>query len=415
MAQKYTEPVVRKIVEADTSHEYSLLFIESQGKKSPRTGKTMKRKMTLGHNECGHTYQVDIYEFLEGKRRCGKCKGKKLRMHFVESLESIKEKTKELTKGEYSFVDTHYTNSKTKHSFLHNTCETVFEKTWGKFKGTPKQADQRCPKCTRLGMESGASMYVRDIFDTLGVTYVKEKRLNDCTNPETGYTLPFDYYMPKIHTLIEIDGEQHERNSFSKYASDGIFERDGIKNVYAEDNGIELVRIPAREWSQLPEILHAILSKELLKSLSTEEVKAIPQSSHPQRINKDLQKLHHGEYGLHDLYYFGVDRPHTFIHHACGSLFKKTLSNLRLEAVPCPHCKKKIREKRQHDNCNQKLIKKTNGRYSLDKSHTGRTRDSKRLVHCHACSESWYSLVDNIMRNNGGCPSCNKKNRAKSA
>ena len=61
MKQKYPNDLVKKIVEEDTDHEYSLLSIESQGKKNPLTGKTMKRRMSLQHNntDCGHTYEVD--------------------------------------------------------------------------------------------------------------------------------------------------------------------------------------------------------------------------------------------------------------------------------------------------------------------------------------------------------------------
>jgi hypothetical protein len=402
-------------VEEDTDHEYSLLSIDSRGKKNPLTGEAIKRKMSLQHNECGHTYEIDIYEFIEGKRRCGKCKGKVLQAQNAEDIEVIKLKTKELTDDEYSFVDAQYINSKTKHNFLHHACGTVFEKSWDKFRGTLKKPGQRCPMCVRKGMESGASRYTRDILDYTNVDYVLEKRFDDCINPETGNTLPFDYYLPQINTLIEIDGEQHERASFSKYASEGIFIRDELKNKYAEDNGIELVRIPAKKWSKLPEILHAILSKDLLKTLTLDTVKSITHSSHPERINMDLKKIHNGEYALHDPYYFGVDRRHNFIHHTCGTIFTKTLSTVKLETLPCPECKKKIREKKQHDVCNAKLIKKTKGRYSLDDSHIGRTKENKRLVLCHECNHSWYSLTGNIMQNNGGCPDCNRRHRSKSA
>ncbi|MEA3397778.1 MAG: hypothetical protein U9R05_09990 [Chloroflexota bacterium] len=217
MKQKYPNDLVKKIVEIDTNHEYSLLSIESQGKKNPKTGKTMKRKMTLQHNECGHTYALYIYEFIEGKRRCGKCKGKVLQKKNAEDIENIKIKTMELSDGEYSFVDNCYINSKTEHKFLHHACGTVFKKKWDKFKGTPKQPGQRCTECYRKGMESVASRYTRDVLDHLQVEYVCEQRFDDCRNPKTGNLLPFDYYLPEINTLIEIDGEQHERGSFTKY------------------------------------------------------------------------------------------------------------------------------------------------------------------------------------------------------
>jgi len=78
MGQKFTEPVVRKKVEEDTNNEYSLLSLEQKGKRCGKTGKVKKKEMTIKHNDCGHIYTLDIYEFMEGKRRCGKCKGKVL-------------------------------------------------------------------------------------------------------------------------------------------------------------------------------------------------------------------------------------------------------------------------------------------------------------------------------------------------
>lgn len=257
MKQKYPNYLVKKIVEKDTDHEYSLISVESQGKKTPHTIKTMKRKMLLKHNKCGHIYEIDIYEFIEGKRRCGKCKGKVLREHFVESIKSIKDKTESLTGGEYSFIDYHYINSKTKHRFKHKACGTVFKKSWNKFR-----IGQRCPECSRKGMESSASRYTRDIFDYLNILYIAEMKFDDCINPKTNKKLPFDYYLPEYNILIEIDGEQHERGSFSKYGHSDIQKRDAIKDKYAKKNRIKLTRIPAKKWSMLPEILHAVLSED---------------------------------------------------------------------------------------------------------------------------------------------------------
>jgi len=414
MKQKYPNHLVKKIVEEDTDHEYSLLFIESQGEKNPLTGKTDKRKMTLQHNnECGHTYEIDIYEFIEGKRRCGKCKGKALRKQNAEDIETIKFKTKELTDGEYSFIDDHYTNSKTKHWFQHNTCETKFEKKWEKFKGTPKQPGQRCPECYRKGMESVASRYVRDVLDHLHIKYECEKRFDDCRNPKTNMVLPFDYYLPEINTLIEIDGEQHERGSFTKYDHEGTVKRDKIKNKYAEEKGIELVRIPAKKWSELPEFLYAILSKKLIPTLTLKEVKEITQSTHPERINKDLQKVHNGEYQLHDKYYFGVDRDHNFIHQTCGTVFPHTLYRIKTDKYPCPTCREEILKRDKHDESNKQLFEYSKGRYTLDDSYIGVDNKGRRLVYCNRCNTSWSVTIGNLMKDKAGCPTCQEIQRDK--
>ena len=93
MARRYTNEVVRQAVEEKTNYEYSLIHIESKGKLNPKTGKREKRKMTIIHNVCKHQYTLDVYEFLEGKRRCGKCKGKKLNEHFSQSIQSVRKDT----------------------------------------------------------------------------------------------------------------------------------------------------------------------------------------------------------------------------------------------------------------------------------------------------------------------------------
>lgn len=413
MKQKYPSSLVKKIVEEDTDNEYSLLSIENQGKKNLHTGKTMKRKMTLKHNVCGHTYALDIYEFIEGKRRCGKCKGKVLQEQNSEDIEIIKSKIKELTEGEYSFVDDHYINSKTEHEFLHHACGTVFKKKWEKFKGTPKQPGQRCTECYRKGMESGASRYVRDVLDHLHIDYVCEKRFDDCRNPKTGLTLPFDYYLPMINSIIEIDGEQHERGSFTKYDHEGTVERDKIKDTYTKKTGIELVRIPSKKWSLLPEFLYEILSKELIPTLTLKEIKEIAQSTHPERVNKDLKKIHNGQYQLHDKYYFGVDRDHNFIHQTCGTVFSHTVYRVRTEKYPCPTCRGGNLKRNRHDESNKQLVEYSKGRYNLDDSCIGLDDKGRRLVYCNQCDTSWSVTVGNLMKDKAGCPTCQDIKRDK--
>ncbi|MEN4054283.1 hypothetical protein [Sulfurimonas sp. NWX79] len=68
MIQRYSTEDVRDIVEQRTNNEYALIRVD----KSASGNK--KRMMSIRHNVCGHEYTLDIYEFIAGKRRCGKCK-----------------------------------------------------------------------------------------------------------------------------------------------------------------------------------------------------------------------------------------------------------------------------------------------------------------------------------------------------
>ena len=74
------------------------------------------------------------------------------------------------------------------------------------------------------------------------ISYIKEFKFNDLG------LYRFDFYLPEYHRLIEFDGKQHfqecggvwDKNDNLKQRQ----ERDKIKNQYALDNNIDLIRIP---------------------------------------------------------------------------------------------------------------------------------------------------------------------------
>ena len=74
-----------------------------------------------------------------------------------------------------------------------------------------------------------------------------QKRFNDCRNI---LPLSFDFYLSKYNTLIEFDGEQHQKpGNFFKFEKDNLmkFEQqkrnDEIKNAYCREKNINLIRI----------------------------------------------------------------------------------------------------------------------------------------------------------------------------
>ncbi len=406
MATKFTNKLVKEVVELGTGSAYTFISLEEKGTKDPTTGADIKRRLTLEHNKCGHRYTIPLYEFTDGKRRCPNCKGEVLRGHFAATLDEIRQKTADITNGEYSFVDIYYHNSKTGHLFQHNTCGTIFEKKWDKFRGTPKQAGQRCPECQRKGMESMASRYVRDILDYFKIEYECEKRFISCINPETNMQLPFDYYLPKINLLIEVDGEQHVRACFTPWDVEGTIKRDKIKNEYAEKKGIALVRIPAKEWSALPEFLFNILSEKLVENLTLQNVLNVKQSTHPERISLDLKKVHNGEYTLEDNFYTGSERKHRYRHLTCGCVFKTSLAYLKDNKHPCPDCREEKIKRDKHSRSNTLLIKKSNNKYSLSKTDMSVDAQGRRVIHCNTCDHEWPCLVTNLVQNKAGCPVC---------
>ena len=101
-----------------------------------------------------------------------------------------------------------------------------------------------CPVCDN----SKGEQAVRNWLDKHNISYIAQKKFDDCVDKRG---LPFDFYLPKLNTCIEYDGEQHYRMvTFGCKDLDLCnkhFERtqkhDKMKNKYCEDNGIRLIRI----------------------------------------------------------------------------------------------------------------------------------------------------------------------------
>lgn len=64
-----------------------------------------------------------------------------------------------------------------------------------------------CGECTHI--KSSLEIKTETELERLNVRYVAQKRFDRCRNPENGYMLPFDYYLPDYNMCIEVDGEQH--------------------------------------------------------------------------------------------------------------------------------------------------------------------------------------------------------------
>ena len=103
---------------------------------------------------------------------------------------------------------------------------------------------QGCPRCK----ESKGEKLVSSILDKLKIKYIPQKTYTDCINvSEKGRctVLKFDFYIPKLNTIIEYDGEGHFmpiRKSVKDIEPQ--IKRDRIKNNYCKDKGIKLIRIP---------------------------------------------------------------------------------------------------------------------------------------------------------------------------
>lgn len=97
----------------------------------------------------------------------------------------------------------------------------------------------------------------------LGISFITQKKFDNCIFPETGRQLIFDFYLPEYNLCIEYDGIQH----FEKIKKDffdfkSIQKRDKYKNLWCKNNNINLIRIPYTELENIcPQYMQRMIDK----------------------------------------------------------------------------------------------------------------------------------------------------------
>ena len=106
-------------------------------------------------------------------------------------------------------------------------------------------------------LNSFYNLYIKNFLNKLEIEYVPEYPI--CID---NVRYRFDFYVPKYNLMIEYDGEQHYKPAhFSNDEEENIRnfkncqERDGVKNKYCKDNGINLLRIPYYENKNIDSII----------------------------------------------------------------------------------------------------------------------------------------------------------------
>lgn len=186
-------------------------------------------KVTVYHIKCKKSYNVTPKAFLKGER-CPYCYG-----NARKTTEQFKSEVASLTKGEY-LCEGDYKNNRTKIKMKHTKCNHEYLVSPHDF-----LSGNRCPYCK----QSKGEKLIEDILDSLEVPYDIQKSFSDCGSVHQW--LPFDFYVESLNLLIEYDGIQHFK-PVKYYGGDYKLKdqrrRDAIKDKYAKEHGISLLRIP---------------------------------------------------------------------------------------------------------------------------------------------------------------------------
>jgi Zn finger protein HypA/HybF involved in hydrogenase expression len=154
----------------------------------------------------------------------------------------------------YNYDKVEYINQKTKITI---TCNIH-----GDFSQTPTahtHSKNGCPKCNY----SKGEMLVEHFLLTHDIKFIPQYSPIDLVTQYKRARYRFDFFLPDHNILIEFDGIQHDKpikrwNGF--YTSfDNIQRRDGIKNKYAKDRSILLIRIKYKDINNINSILTGLL------------------------------------------------------------------------------------------------------------------------------------------------------------
>lgn len=186
-------------------------------------------KILVKHNKCDRTYRVTPDSILQG-RKCPLCNGTRRK-----KPEEFSDEVTKLTNGEYSYISG-YKNNRSEVLFKHLSCGKVYKARPHDFLN-----GNRCPYCN----QSKGEKMIQDVLDELNITYEIQKYFKDCGNKNQW--LPFDFYIPSLNLLLEYDGIQHFKpvkyfGGMNKLKDQQ--RRDKVKNDYAKEKGISLLRIP---------------------------------------------------------------------------------------------------------------------------------------------------------------------------
>lgn len=119
--------------------------------------------------------------------------------------------------------------------------------TW-KISPTSILHNPHCPSCDG----SKGERRIAKILDKHHIIYECQKKFDDLKHINS---LRYDFYLPTLNTLIEYDGQYHYQPIINEETFEKGKIRDELKNNYALEHNINLIRIPYWDYENIESIL----------------------------------------------------------------------------------------------------------------------------------------------------------------
>jgi len=189
---------------------------------------------TSFHCNIHNTYfSMTPTSFLRVNYRCPKCKYEHSSLTQRKSDYDFRKELDVEHNGEIVALD-QYRGTHTKIRFRCQVCGCIFK--------TEPNAILRlsgCPSCAEPKGESAIESFLK----AYNISYIRQKSFDRVKSKKL---LRYDFYVPSLNLLIEYDGAQHYRAVEFFGGKKALYsqkKRDAIKDKYAIDSGIHLVRI----------------------------------------------------------------------------------------------------------------------------------------------------------------------------
>ena len=192
-------------------------------------------------NLCGH----EAKKYARFFNQCSGCNN----LNKVTDNEIFKKTASTKHNNRYLYSDD-YVNTKTKIRILCKCGYIFYQRPNDHLKGSG------CPKCK---ISSGELAIERWLLDH-NEEYIWQHKFDNLRNIKP---LKLDFYCASVNTIIEYDGEGHTELGFyinrgSKNPEKDLENaqyNDSLKNKYAEENGIKMLRISYKEKNNIAKIL----------------------------------------------------------------------------------------------------------------------------------------------------------------
>jgi very-short-patch-repair endonuclease len=122
---------------------------------------------------------------------------------------------------------------------------------------------QECPTCCKLNTSS-FELQIKIALEAHKIKYEREKTFDGCRSPSSNHKLKYDFFLTDLNILLEFDGEHHFTHNAlfnQKYSLEKCQIHDAIKDTFAANAGIGVIRLTISTISTLNDILLALLLK----------------------------------------------------------------------------------------------------------------------------------------------------------